>query len=165
MALARIASLGLLVLAACSSTPKARPQPELRLPPDSKPDWRERETYGFTPDNPIPVGGGPEGQHAFLGALRGPEGQPLAWRRLGSCCEFETPNGITGVGLLDMFEVVYAGQERSVILYLDMYDSGPVVAPTGFSLSEEGMLPEEGSMPAAEPAPEVHPRRPKVIEL
>jgi len=114
--------------------------------------WLEPDTYGFSPENPIHVGGGPEGQHAFLSALRGPEGQPLAWRRLGSCCEFETPNGIMGRGLLDIYEVFHEGMERPVILYLDMYDSGPVAAPTGFTLSTSE-------------APEAPPHSPKVIEL
>ena len=137
MPLFRLAALGLLVLAACSSTPKAR---------------REPGSYGFSPENPIHVGGGPDGQHAFLETLRGPDGEPLAWRRLGSCCEFETPNGIMGFGLLDMYEVTYEGLERSVILYLDMYESGPVMAPAGF------MLP-------GEERPEAPRGKPKIIEL
>jgi hypothetical protein len=154
MLLARLAPLGLLALLACSSTPQARARPGPPRPPVSAPDWREGDTYGFSPENPIHVGGGPAGQEEFLESLRGPQGEPVAWRRLGSCCEFETPNGIMGYGLLDLYEVIYEGLERPVILYLDMYEAEAVYAPTGFTL---GGAPEA---PAEAP-----PRRPKVIEL
>lgn len=161
MPLARLAALGLLLLAACSSTSSEvrRPRPSRTHSQGWEPDWREMDTYGLSPENPIQIGGGPEGQEVFLSTLRGPQGESLAWRRLGSCCVFETPNGIDGHGLLDMYEVLYEGQERSVILYLDMYDSGPVAAPTGFT------LPEEGSAPVESPAPEEPRKKPKVIEL
>jgi hypothetical protein len=152
MPLTRLAALGLLLLAACSSTSKARP----RNSQAHSEGWQQAvdvsDSYGLSPENPIHVGGGPEGQHSFLETLRGPEGQPLAWRRLGSCCEFETPNGIMGFGLLDLYEVTYEGLERPVILYLDMYESGPVMAPVGFTLpGEEG--------------PEAPRGKPKIIEL
>ncbi|WP_224240411.1 hypothetical protein [Hyalangium gracile] len=141
------------MLTACGSTPKAPPRARAAHSQGWQPDWRETESYGLSPENPIQVGGGPEGQEAFLESLRGPEGQPLAWRRLGSCCQFETPNGVLGIGLLDMYEVIHEGQEHSVILYLDMYDSGPLAAPAGFTLLEE------------KPAPQERPSSPKVIEL
>jgi hypothetical protein len=152
MPLTRLAALGLLLLAACSSTSKARP----RGSQAHSEGWQQAadvpDSYGFSPENPIHVGGGPDGQHEFLETLRGPEGQPLAWRRLGSCCEFETPNGIMGFGLLDLYEVTYEGLQRPVILYLDMYESGPLMAPVGFTLpGEEG--------------PEGPRGKPKVIEL
>lgn len=137
MPLTRLAALALLALAACSSTSKARPRDTLAYSEEWQQAVDALASYGFTPENPIHVGGGPEGQHAFLELLRGPEGQPLAWRRLGSCCEFETPNGIMGLGLLDLYEVTYEGLDRPVILYLDMYESGPVMAPAGFTLPLE----------------------------
>jgi hypothetical protein len=157
---ARLAVMGLLLLAACSSTPKApaRPPPVVHAQ-GWQPAWGHEGAYGFSPDNPIHVGGGPEGQRAFLETLRGPEGQPLAWRRLGSCCEFETPNGLMGLGLLDLYEVAYEGLEQPVILYLNMYDSGPVAAPAGF------LLPGPGAGQHEEAAPPAPPSKPKVIEL
>jgi hypothetical protein len=152
MPLTRLAALGLLLVAACSSTSKARPHNSQA----QSEGWQQAvdvpDSYGFSPENPIHVGGGPHGQRAFLETLRGPDGQSLAWRRLGSCCEFETPNGIMGFGLLDLYEITYEGMERPVILYLDMYESGPVMAPVGFTLpSEEGPGAPRG--------------KPKIIEL
>jgi hypothetical protein len=152
MSLSRLAVLASLVLAACSSTPKARPQGAQAYFDGWQQAVDAPESYGFTPENPIHVGGGPEGQQAFLEMLRGPEGQPLAWRRLGSCCEFETPNGLMGLGLLDLYEVTYEGLDRPIILYLDMYESGPVMAPLGFTLP-------------GEERPDVPRSKPRIIEL
>ena len=165
MLVARLACLGVLTLAACASpthVARVRPQPMAASEQAWQPDWPAQEGYGFSPTEPIHVGGGPEGQHAFLDSLRGPEGQALAWRRLGSCCEFETPNSLMGLGLLDMYEVIYEGQERSAILYLDMYDAGPVEAPSGFVLSPEETEPQQEQPVRQRPK---HPSQPKVIEL
>jgi hypothetical protein len=159
MLLNRLTVMGLLVLAACSSTPEARSRPSLEHLERWQPAWGHEGAYGFSPENPIHVGGGPEGQRAFLEALRGSGGQPLAWRRLGSCCEFETPNGLMGLGLLDLYEVTYEGLEQPVILYLDMYDAGPVAAPAGF------LLPDSGDAGGEVPVHQAPRSRPKVIEL
>ena len=135
----------------------------MRPPPEHsegwQPAWGQEGAYGFSPENPIHVGGGPAGQRSFLEALRGPAGQPLAWRRLGSCCEFETPNGLMGLGLLDLYEVTYEGLDQPVILYLDMYDSGPAAAPAGF------LLPEGNDEEHEETAPPSPRSKPKIIEL
>jgi hypothetical protein len=98
-------------------------------------------TYGLIPENPVRVGGGPSGERAYLEALRGPQGEPVVSRRLGSCCEFETPNGFGGMGMLDLYEVTYEGLDAPVRLYLDMYDEEEVHAPSGFFL-EGSEVPE-----------------------
>jgi hypothetical protein len=90
--------------------------------------------YGYTPEAPIKVGGGPRGEHEYLQWLRGPDGQQLRYKRLGSCCGFEDPSLPMGGGLLDMYEVTYDGLETPVTLYLDMYRREDPRAPTGFRL-------------------------------
>lgn len=95
-------------------------------------------TYGYTEENPVKVGGfneksGPAKERAFLNALLGPDGQELTYKRLGSCCPFETPNGIAGYGLLDMYEIEYEGLKEPIILYLNMYDSEELYVPVGFT--------------------------------
>lgn len=64
----------------------------------------------------------------------------LAWtvsfRRLGSCCFFNTLNGYDGRGLLDQYEVTYKGIPKPVIPYLNLYDTAPLQAPPGFSLTD-----------------------------
>lgn len=135
MSLPRFLPLGLLALAACA-TPATAP------PPTSASALHAGDTYGLVPENPVRVGGGPEGERAYLEALRGPGGEPIAARRLGSCCAFETPHGFGGFGMLDMYEVTYEGLDSPVTLYLNMYDAEPVRSPPGFVL--EGVGSAEG---------------------
>lgn len=95
-------------------------------------------TYGVTQKNPICVGGKPsEGvrnQQRYLNALRGPKGEETTYRRRGSCCEFKTPNGIMGLGLLDVYELTWAGNSKPMLLYVNLYDAGPLRAPVGLTL-------------------------------
>jgi hypothetical protein len=95
---------------------------------------QERSGYGYTPEDPIKVGGGPQGEREYLQYLRGPEGQRLQFRRRGSCCGFKDPSLPMGGGLLDMYEVTYEGLEEPVTLYLDMYRREDPRAPAGFRL-------------------------------
>ena len=95
-------------------------------------------TYGYTEENPIKVGGmneqrGPDNERAFLNSLLGPDGQELTYKREGSCCPFETPNGFAGYGLLDMYEIKYEGLEEPITLYLNMHDSEELYVPVGFT--------------------------------
>jgi uncharacterized protein len=87
--------------------------------------------------NPIKVGGvmtnGAFLQRCFLNALLGPNGERTAYRRLGSCCQFKTPNGFDGMGLLDQYEITWTGQSKPVILYLNFYDEGDLLIPDGFT--------------------------------
>ncbi|QRN95048.1 hypothetical protein JRI60_39100 [Archangium violaceum] len=95
---------------------------------------QEPSGYGYTPEAPIKVGGGPRSEHEYLQYLRGPEGQRLRYQRLGSCCDFKDPSLPFGGGLLDMYEVTYEGLEKPVTLYLDMYRREEPRAPAGFRL-------------------------------
>ncbi|WP_240360242.1 fibril protein [Pyxidicoccus caerfyrddinensis] len=138
----RVACAGLLFLTACASSNKSvAPVRESRAPVHSAP-VREGGAYGFGPEDPVRVGWGNEGMMAFLELLRGPEGQRVAWRRLGPS------QG------LEVFEVTYEGLAAPVQLYLDPLNSGAIRAPSGFNIegltSREPLPPEE---------------RPQVIEL
>ena len=97
------------------------------------------KTYGYTESNPIKVGSktmedGPLNERRFLNALAGPGGEPIKYERLGSCCFFSTKNGFMGGGLLDKYEVTWTGQREPVVLYLNMYDPGPLKCPVGFTI-------------------------------
>lgn len=93
-------------------------------------------TYGYSQSNPIMVGGGNEGplnERRFLNALTGPNGEPITYKRLRSCCQFTTKNGLfDNTGLLDMYEVAHKGLEKPVTLYINMYDSDELKIPVGF---------------------------------
>jgi len=94
---------------------------------------------GYAPENPIRVGttleDGDRNQHRYLEMLRGPRGQAVAYMRLGSCCEFRTPRGHEGTGLLDAYEVRYPGLASPIVLYLDLYTPAPPTQgiPPGFT--------------------------------
>ena len=97
--------------------------------------------YGYTQKKPILVGGaenleGPLNERRFLNALAGPNGEKLYYTRLGSCCNFRTPRGFSGGGLLDIYEITWEGQETPVTLYLNMYDYGLLKVPVGFTLNK-----------------------------
>ena len=101
------------------------------------------ETYGYEESNAIRVGGenynqGPLYERQYLDRLTGPNGEKITYHRTGSCCGFETENGIQGYGMLDKYEVSYDGLEKPVILYLNMYDphEGTPIAPRGFLLKD-----------------------------
>jgi hypothetical protein len=97
-------------------------------------------TYGYTQNNPIKVGGGLGGngsrnQRQYLAALAGPNGEPITFERLGSCCPYSSPEGLMGQGMLDQYVVAHDGIEKPVILYLTFYDEEEPKAPYGFSIA------------------------------
>ena len=98
------------------------------------------ETYGYSADNPVRVGGGraagARNQQRYLNALRGPAGQEVSYNRRGSCCMFKTPNGMNGMGLLDAYQVSWAGLAKPKTLYINLYDEGWLKAPKGFTVAK-----------------------------
>ncbi len=82
---------------------------------------------------------GPVYERNYLENLTGPNGEIVTYERVGSCCSFETPNGILGGGMLDKYAVSYDGIKKPIILFLNMYDpnKGEVKAPEGFKLKEQ----------------------------
>lgn len=95
------------------------------------------DNYGLTEKTAIKTGGGPKGEHDYLNMLCGPNGEKIKFKRLGSCCGFETPNSPFGnTGFLDKYEVTYDGLKEPVIVYLNMYDppTGEFYAPPGLKM-------------------------------
>lgn len=93
------------------------------------------KTYGYTEKNPILVGGvgnGPANERKYLNSLTGPNGETISYVRMGSCCSFETKNSPFGGGMLDKYKITYAGLEKEIVLYLNMYDAGTLQIPVGF---------------------------------
>lgn len=105
-------------------------------------------TYGFSPGNPILLGGlgrdippsrpvlG-ELQQAFFGLLRGPNGQTVRWRRRGACCPSPGKNLLGDQGLIDTYLVGFGDSagfkgQRPVRVFIDHYRRGPLKAPIGF---------------------------------
>ncbi|OKL41090.1 membrane lipoprotein lipid attachment site-containing protein [Pontibacter flavimaris] len=101
------------------------------------------KTYGYEQQNAIKVGGareqsGPLNERRFLNALLGPNGEAVGYYREGSCCAFDTPNGLFGnAGMLDLYKVYWEGGTDTLSLYLNMYDEGDLLIPVGFTARKE----------------------------
>ncbi len=85
------------------------------------------DTYGYTQENPIKVGGdafdGPPRERAFLDNLLGPNGESISYERTGSLAFGDT--------ILDAFEIT--GLNKETILYIDEYSFTELQAPVGFT--------------------------------
>ncbi|MDO7845806.1 hypothetical protein Q5H92_05515 [Hymenobacter sp. M29] len=96
------------------------------------------ESYGFTENNPVRVGGGREAgvrnEQRYLNALRGPGGQAIEYQLQGSCCAFKIPaGGIDNEGQLDIYTVTWRGRKEPLKLYLNMYEEADLKAPKGLA--------------------------------
>ena len=89
--------------------------------------------YGYQPNHKTAIKVGKiENGYAFLRALLGPNGEPVQFQRLGSCCEFESETAAFGSGFLDKYEVYYQGLDKPIILYINGYDYETPKCPVGF---------------------------------
>lgn len=89
----------------------------------------DNDKYGFTQENPIKVGTGPEGgpanNRAYLDLLRDAMGKPITYERQGSCCSYESKNGFMGLAMLDRYEITYQnekGKKKTTVVYISFYD-------------------------------------------
>lgn len=101
--------------------------------------------YGYSEDNPIMIGmsdinEGAANRTKYLNALLSPNGKPVVYKRLKPCCPFSTPNyknlsPNSNYGMLEKYELSYEGIQKPVILYLNLYDQGPIYTPKGFLMA------------------------------
>lgn len=99
--------------------------------------------YGRVPEKPIFLGvysyrEGGKNRSKFFRALAGPQGEEISAYRLKSCCPFKTLNSQTvgpdqKFGLLDIWIVNYDGGNPDT-LYINPYDEGELIAPTGYKI-------------------------------
>jgi hypothetical protein len=86
--------------------------------------------YGVTRSSPVEVGGGamygPARERRYLDALRGPDGQPVRYKRTGST------EGADGTTILDAYEVTHDGLAKPIVVYVDEYHFSDLRAPAGF---------------------------------
>lgn len=106
----------------------------------------DEPAYATTKEQPVQVGGGAmyvaARERRYLDVLRGPAGEPLQFKRLGS------GPGADDRTILDKYEVTYAGLEKPVYLFLDAYHFDDALkAPKGFTCAAAIALPP----PSADP--------------
>ncbi|RKH45648.1 fibril protein [Corallococcus sp. AB049A] len=141
MSLFRFVPAAVLLLTACASPGTSFEEVMHRNAP-IQPTRPDPLTYGTRPENPVRVGWGDKGVMAYFKLLRGPQGQPVAWRLMGDCCEFTEVDGQgKSQGRLSIFEVTYEGLDTPVVLYVDAFTGGNVYAPWGFQLEGQGDAP------------------------
>ncbi|AXG74867.1 2-dehydro-3-deoxyphosphooctonate aldolase [Flavobacterium arcticum] len=97
--------------------------------------------YGYDPDYPINLGFLPV-QNAdinikrYFGALSGPQGQPITYELVDSCCPFPSGKNNMGAGLLDVYEVTWEGLSVPKRLHINLYERGEIIAPAGFGIKK-----------------------------
>lgn len=90
--------------------------------------------YALSGENPVMVGEkSVANQRRYIASLAGPNGEELTFHRQGSCCPYESENGMMGSALVDVYEVVYDGLKEPILLYVSFYDEGPLYIPYGFT--------------------------------
>lgn len=128
----RVLSTAAIILAIASQQAPAPPLPDRSAVPQCA--VSADPGYGFSVAAPVQVGGGsmygPARERRYLGALRGPDGQPVQYKRAGS---MEGPDKTT---ILDAYEVTHAGLSKPVMLYLDEYHYTELRAPLGFTCAQ-----------------------------
>lgn len=126
-----LVSLTVVMLLHGAAAPSVRA--EAALPPITISEVSTDAEYGRVETKAIKVGGGPSREREYLMLLRGPNGESVRFERNGSCCAFETPNGLMGGGLLDIYSVWIGGASEPEKLYINMYDYEQPFAPKGFT--------------------------------
>lgn len=96
------------------------------------------KNYGFKKNKKFTIKvGSISNQHKYFASLRGPNGEEISYKRLGSCCSFKTRRSAFGSGLLDMYEVKYEGLIEPILLYVNGYDYEQPKAPVGFTIKQQ----------------------------
>ncbi|HUL74777.1 MAG TPA: hypothetical protein VLT86_16820 [Vicinamibacterales bacterium] len=101
-------------------------------------------TFGVSQENPVKVGGGAmylaSREVKYMSALRGPDGQGLHFKRVGS---LKGPDGT----ILDGYTVTYQGLDKPVEIFIDGYHWAQPVAPKGWLCGADMNLVPPGPDP------------------
>ena len=128
--------LTVLILGGCQSTSQSN---NLPIEVDFSNTSSDPE-YGLSESKPVMLGGFLRdtkyaGAHIeYFNNLVGPNGEPVNAQRLGSCCGFEDSSLPFGGGMLDRYQLTYDGQDKPVVIYVNLYKFEQPRAPLGFAL-------------------------------
>jgi hypothetical protein len=98
--------------------------------------------YGYHKDYPVNIfftsaRNDSINQPRYLNALAGPNGEQISYKKVGTCCPFPTKRYEMGAGLLDVYEIRWAGQSKPVTIYVNIYEKGYVKAPMGMTVKKQ----------------------------
>lgn len=99
----------------------------------------DNKKYGYDQDYPINLGFMPIqtveiNVKRYFGALSGPNGEKLAYKKVDTCCPFPSKKNDMGAGVLDIYEVTWEGLPEPKRIYINLYEKGKIVAPKGFGI-------------------------------
>lgn len=99
--------------------------------------------YGYHQDYPVnlgflPIATAEINVKRYFGALAGPNGEKVSYRKVDSCCPFPSPKNEMGAGILDIYEVTWEGLKEPKRIYINLYEKGVVMAPKGFGIRKIG---------------------------
>lgn len=89
---------------------------------------------------PVKVGGGPAKQREYLDALRDAQGNTISYDRRGSCCGYESKNGLLGLALVDKYEVTYRdadNKKQKIFIYISFMITRSRKAVKAFILTKD----------------------------
>ena len=99
------------------------------------------KNYGYDQDYPVnlgfmPVQSAEINVQRYFGALTGPDGQKLTYKKTDTCCPFPSKRTDIGAGLLDIYEITWDGLAQPKLIYINLYEKGTIAAPTGFGIRQ-----------------------------
>lgn len=99
----------------------------------------DNNKYGYDKDYPINLGFdnekfAPNNVKYFFNALLGKNGETFSFEKIESCCPFPSKRTAIGAGTLDVYEITFNGNLKKVKLYINIYEKGKIICPTGFSI-------------------------------
>jgi len=95
--------------------------------------------YGYDQDYPVNLGFMPVqtaeiNVKRYFGALSGPNGEKLTYKKVDTCCPFPSKKNDMGAGVLDIYEITWEGLTQPKRIYINLYEKGQVLAPKGFGI-------------------------------
>lgn len=76
----------------------------------------------------------------YLKSLRGPQGEPLTFTHVGSCCPFPSTRTLVGAGFLQIYELESPGFSGKKRLYINPHAKGEILIPEGLSSADLSQL-------------------------
>ena len=90
--------------------------------------------YGYDSKKPVHTGSAAR-QRAYLGELRGPNGEKVTYSRTGGCAAYKDLSRPGGQAIIDCYKVAWEGLATPKTLFINLYKSEALWAPQGFTFA------------------------------
>jgi hypothetical protein len=97
--------------------------------------------FAFTPEEPVKLGVTKRDLaltyiEKYFNSITGPNGEVVRYKRLKSCCPYKTVNSeefpYQNLAVLEVYQVLYDGLKEPILIYINFFDEGKVMAPKFF---------------------------------